>query len=213
MGDATRIRRFAPRKQKTDVRDTDHLLELLERDQFPAIWVPSGGGRDLRELVQHRHKLVQMRTRIKNQLQHVALNEGLQKQRQLWTKAGRQWLQQLALPEWTARRRQDLLHFLEPARQQDRRTGPGCGRVRRAGYEGAPAADPSPAWIASAALLGSAFVPPFANWREPIGVACIVMSAVLGLLAAQLGSKCWLVIPTLIGLGFAAGIFLGFHSF
>ena len=79
MGDAARIRSLATRKQKTDARDAEHLLRLLERDQFPAIWVPSAGERDLRELVWHRHKLVQMRTRIKNQLQHVALNEGLQK--------------------------------------------------------------------------------------------------------------------------------------
>ncbi len=88
-------------------------LELLERDQFPAIWVPSAGERDLRELVLHRHKLVEMRTRIKNQLQHVALNEGLQKKRQLWTERGRRWLEDLALPPWTERRREDLLHFLD----------------------------------------------------------------------------------------------------
>ena len=113
MGDATRIRGLAPRKQKTDVRDADHLLDLLQRGQFPAIWVPSGEERDLRELVRHRHKLVQMRTRVKNQLQHVALNEGLQKKRQLWTQAGRQWLQQLQLPRWTQRRREDLLQLLE----------------------------------------------------------------------------------------------------
>ena len=113
MGDAGRIRKLATRKQKTDVRDADHLLELLERGQFPAIWVPSAGERDLRELVLHRHKLVQMRTRVKNQLQHVALNEGLQKKRQLWTRPGREWLEQLRLPEWTERRRKDLLHFLD----------------------------------------------------------------------------------------------------
>ena len=81
--------------------------------QFPAIWVPSAEQPDLRELVLHRHKLVEMRTRIKNQLQHVALNEGLQKKRQLWTERGRQWLEELPLPEWTARRRADLLQLLD----------------------------------------------------------------------------------------------------
>jgi len=113
QGDAARIRASCVRRQKTDVRDADHLLELLEHDQFPAIWVASAGERDLRELVLHRHKLVQMRTRVKNQLQHVALNEGLQKKRQLWSERGRRWLEQLSLPEWAARRRQDLLHFLD----------------------------------------------------------------------------------------------------
>jgi len=67
--------------------------------------------------------------------------------------------------------------------------------------------------IASAVLLGSAFVPPFSNWREPVTLASVVVSGVLGLLAAQQGSKWWLVIPSLILMGFAVGLFLGAHSF
>jgi len=113
MGDATRIRKLAVRRQKTDARDAEHLLELLEQGRFPAIWVPSTEERELRQLVLHRHKLVQMRTRIKNQLQHVALNEGLQKKRQLWSQQGRRWLEELPLPPWSAQRRADLLHFLD----------------------------------------------------------------------------------------------------
>jgi transposase len=105
MGDAARIRAMVVRRQKTDARDAEHLLQLLEREQFPQIWVPSAVERDLRELVLHRQKLVQMRTRVKNQLQHVALNEGLQKKRQLWTVKGRKWLEDLSLPPWTERRR------------------------------------------------------------------------------------------------------------
>lgn len=113
-----KIRASCVRRQKTDARDADHLLQLLERGQFPSIWIPSAGERDLRELVAHRHKLVEMRTRVKNQLQHVALNEGLQKKRQLWTKQGRQWLEELPLPQWTERRRADLLHFLDELEQK-----------------------------------------------------------------------------------------------
>jgi transposase len=113
MGDAARIRAMVVRRQKTDARDAEHLLQLLEREQFPRIWVPSAEERDLRQLVLHRHKLVSVRTRIKNQLQHVALNEGLQKKRQLWTQKGRQWLEELALPPWTSRRRADLLKLLD----------------------------------------------------------------------------------------------------
>jgi len=113
MGDAAKIRASCVRRQKTDARDVDQLLRLLERGEFPAIWVPTAAERDVRELVLHRHKLVGMRTRIKNQLQHVALNEGLQKKRQLWTERGRQWLEALPLPAWTNRRRQDLLQLLD----------------------------------------------------------------------------------------------------
>ena len=118
IGDAARIRAAEVRKQKTDRRDADLLLGLLERGEFPAIWVPSPEERDLRQLLLHRHKLVQMRTRIKNQLQHIALNQGLQKKRQLWSERGQQWLKGLSLPPWTERRRQDLLVLLaglEPA--------------------------------------------------------------------------------------------------
>jgi hypothetical protein len=47
------------------------------KDDFPQIWVPSWENRDLRQLLWHRHRMVQARTRIMNQLQAVARNEGL----------------------------------------------------------------------------------------------------------------------------------------
>jgi len=50
---------------------------------------------------------------VKNQLQHLALNHGVQKKYKLWTKAGRQVLEQLPLQGWTARRRADLLPLLD----------------------------------------------------------------------------------------------------
>lgn len=112
LGDAGVIRAKAPRKQKTDVRDARHLLQLLRENNFPRIWVPSVEERDLRQLLKHRHTLVQMRTRVKNQLQHIALNQGMQKKRKLWTQAGQELLRGLELDRWTARRRDDLLHLL-----------------------------------------------------------------------------------------------------
>ena len=111
VGDAARIRAAAVRRQKTDARDAAHLLELMLQDRFPRVWVPSPGERDLRQLLLHRHKLVQMRTQVKNQLQHLALNQGVRRQHRLWSRAGRQVLEQLALPAWTSRRRQDLLQL------------------------------------------------------------------------------------------------------
>ena len=109
VGDAARIRAAAVRPQKTDARDAAHLLQLMLPDRFPRIWVPSPAERDLRQLLLHRHKLVQMRTQVKNQLQHLALNQGVRRQHRLWSRSGRQLLEQLTLPAWTARRRQDLL--------------------------------------------------------------------------------------------------------
>jgi hypothetical protein len=67
--------------------------------------------------------------------------------------------------------------------------------------------------IASTLLLGSIFVPPFSNWREPISFASAGVSGVLGLLAAQQGSKWWLAIPSAIVAGFVIGLYFGAHSF
>src|SRR5678810_461112 len=86
-GDATVIRAKRGRKQKTDREDARHILKLLLKDDFPRIWVPSWENRDLRQLLWHRHRMVQMRTRIMNQLQAVALNEGLRCKKRLWRQA------------------------------------------------------------------------------------------------------------------------------
>ena len=72
------------RKQKTDRQDAQLILRLMLKDDFPQIWVPSWENRDLRQLLWHRHRMVQARTRIMNQLQAVALNEGLRCKKRLW---------------------------------------------------------------------------------------------------------------------------------
>jgi transposase len=114
IGDAARIRAYVVRRQKNDDRDALNILDLMETGRFPALWVPSAEERDVRALLLHRFKLVQMRTRVKNQLQHIALNYGFQKKRKLWSQEGRKFLKELPLPTWTKRRRDDLLELLEP---------------------------------------------------------------------------------------------------
>ena len=64
IGDAAEIRTKRVRKQKTDRQDAQLLLRLLLEDRFPRIWVPDAENRDLRQLLWHRHRLVQMRTRV-----------------------------------------------------------------------------------------------------------------------------------------------------
>ncbi len=113
LGDAARIRASEVRKQKTDRRDAARILDLLLTGQFPAIWVPSLEERDARQLLVHRHKQVQARTRTKNQLQAMALSHGVQKKRKLWTAAGRAELEQLPLLPYAAQRRQHLLTALD----------------------------------------------------------------------------------------------------
>lgn len=65
--------------------------------------------RDRRQLLIHRHKLVQIPTRVKNGLQHLMMNRGVQKKHELWSVRGRAELEQLPLQHWVGRRREDLL--------------------------------------------------------------------------------------------------------
>ena len=114
LGDAAKIRSKETRKQKHDRRDAELIARLLLEGNFPDLqWVPSLEERDQRQLLMHRHKLVRMRAQVKNQLQHIAMNQGEQKKRQLWSKAGRELLEKLPLDPWTARRRDDLLRWLD----------------------------------------------------------------------------------------------------
>ena len=106
------------RKQKTDRRDAGHILKLLLEDRYPRLWTPSAEQRDLRQLLVHRHKLVEIRTRVKNGLQHLALNRGVRKKSSLWSVRGRAELEKLPLQGWTARRREDLLHLLAELNRQ-----------------------------------------------------------------------------------------------
>jgi transposase len=113
IGDAAEIKTKRVRKQKTDRNDAQLLLKLLLENTFPKIWVPSPENRDLRQLLWHRHRMVQMRTRMMNQLQALAMNEGQRRKKKLWSDAGRVQLEKLPLAPWASRRRQDLLELLD----------------------------------------------------------------------------------------------------
>jgi len=113
IGDAAEIHSKRARKQKTDRQDAELILKLMLKDDFPRIWVPSWENRDLRQLLWHRHRMVQTRTRIMNQLQAVALNEGLRCKKRLWRAGGRQQLESFRLAPWASRRRHDLLELLD----------------------------------------------------------------------------------------------------
>lgn len=113
VGNAAEIRASVVRKQKTDTRDAAHLLELLVQERFPRIWMPTPAERDVRQLVLHRVKLVQMRTRVMNQLHALAMGQGLCRKKKLWSTVGRQELEALQLGPWASRRRQELLQLLD----------------------------------------------------------------------------------------------------
>jgi len=102
IGDAAKIRASDVRQQKHDKRDARLLLQLLAERRFPQIWTPSSEQKDLRQLLIHRHKLVRVRTQVKNALQHLAMNQGVLKKRKLWSAAGQKALCELPLRPWAA---------------------------------------------------------------------------------------------------------------
>jgi transposase len=135
VGEAAKIRAMVVRKTKTDRRDAYHLLDLLQRDpaintslrpageprrpwdrlqrdRFPAVWVPDPPTRDLRALVTHRLRLVRIRTMVKNGLHAIALNQCLTLGGSLMSRRGLTQLQGLRLPPHTTQRRDDCLELL-----------------------------------------------------------------------------------------------------
>ena len=113
IGDPAEIKAKRVKKQKFDREDARLLLRLLRENNFPQIWVPDAENRDLRQLLWHRHRLVQMRTRIMNQLHALAMNEGYCWKKKLFSERGRALLEKLALAPWASRRRKELLELLD----------------------------------------------------------------------------------------------------
>ncbi len=94
IGDPAETRTKRVRKQKTDRQDAQLVLQLMLENRFPRIWVPDAENRDLRQLLWHRHRLVQMRTRVMNQLHVVPLNKACDTKRRCGAPpAARNWSQ------------------------------------------------------------------------------------------------------------------------
>jgi transposase len=113
VGDPAEIWARSVRRQVTDRRAAEHLLDLLLTQRFPRVWVPTPEERDLRQLLKHRDKLVGMRTSVKNQLHFLAMSQGVCRRKKLWSATGRRELEALRLGEWASRRRQELLELLD----------------------------------------------------------------------------------------------------
>src|SRR5712691_5640630 len=88
LGDATEIRRRARRRQKNDRRDAELILDLLIHDEFPRIHRPTPSSREILRMLRYRHKLVKMRTIIKNSLQALSIQSGLSLRARLFTHDG-----------------------------------------------------------------------------------------------------------------------------
>src|SRR2546430_9377713 len=72
---------------------------------YTTLFRSSPAERDVRQLLVHRQKLVWARIKVKNQLQTLAMNQGVCIRRKLWASAGRRALEGLTLGPWTSRDR------------------------------------------------------------------------------------------------------------
>src|SRR5947209_10354972 len=95
IGEPEEIKAKRVKKQKFDREDARLIPRLMRENNFPQIWVPGPENRDLRQLLWHRHRLVQMRTRIMNQLHALAMNEGYRWKKKLFSEPGRAQLEKL----------------------------------------------------------------------------------------------------------------------
>ena len=95
------------------MRTPDSYSGYCEKTTFRKFGYRIRENRDLRQLLWHRHRLVQMRTRITNQLHALAMNEGYRWKKKLFSEPGRAQLEKLALAPWASRRRRELLELLD----------------------------------------------------------------------------------------------------
>lgn len=118
LGDAIEIRRRARRRQKNDRRDAELILDLLLHGEFPRIHRPSVTSREILRMLRYRHKLVQMRTIIKNSLQALSIQSGLSLRAKLFTRAGLAQLQSVTMSPMMQYQREQWLAALEPLNQR-----------------------------------------------------------------------------------------------
>jgi transposase len=118
LGDATEIRRRARRRQKNDRRDAELILDLLIHDEFPRIHRPSPTSREILRMLRYRHKLVKMRTIIKNSLQALSIQSGLSLRARLFTRAGLEQLRATTMSPMMQYQRDQWLAALESLNQR-----------------------------------------------------------------------------------------------
>lgn len=117
VGDAAKIRAQQVRKKKNDREDARLILKLLLEKRFPKIWIIDPEGRDCRQVLVQRRRLVKMRTAVKNSLHSLAINHRLALGGRLFRGEGRRAFSELKLrphAQQTAQQLWECLDWLKP---------------------------------------------------------------------------------------------------
>lgn len=96
-------------KQKNDRRDAEKLAKLLYLGEVPAVHVPSAAVRAWREMITFRRRLVEKRTRVKNNVRALLRTLGLKPPCGLWSGKGLAWLKGLEFAQPFHAVKRDLL--------------------------------------------------------------------------------------------------------
>jgi len=88
VGDASKIRASEVRRQKHDGRNAALILKLMLERRFPRIWMLLSEEKDLRRRSFRRCMLARIRRRVKNESQHMAMNQGATEKNKLCSKKG-----------------------------------------------------------------------------------------------------------------------------
>jgi len=110
-------------KKKNDKVDGQKLAKLLYLDMVPQVHVPRADVRAWRALITYRHKLMNKRVGIKNNLRALLRGLGIValSGKKLWSRKGLKWLREQSLEESDALRRDIAVEELDEVNAKIRR--------------------------------------------------------------------------------------------
>ena len=117
VGNPVLIRKRATSRHKNDRRDAELILELLMRNEFPALWRRPSESNQILEILHLRQRLVRQRTQVYNRLQSLAHNAGLPKGR-MKTAAFQAMIEAVEMDEAGEIGRTHLFELLEKLNEQ-----------------------------------------------------------------------------------------------
>ena len=118
------VKAFSYRRVKNDERDAADLADLLRMGRLPEAWIAPAEIRELRELTRYRHKLVKMRTSVKDQVHAVLAKLGIPVPcTDIFGARGSTWLDGLNMPQPYAGKVASLRQLAGNAHRRDRPAG------------------------------------------------------------------------------------------
>jgi transposase len=121
-------------KKKFDRIDAKKLSQLLFMDLVPQVHVPAPDVRAWRSLIVYRHRLMNRRVGVKNQLRSLLRGLGISAPagKRLWSGKGVRWLKEQALGELAALQRDMAAEELDDLNRKIRRVEKELNRIAQA---------------------------------------------------------------------------------